>query len=629
MTTTKDDINTRLKAISRRSGNDAYRDAAVTAAEDNYVKQSTRIGRTAGEILGGIESQNEFDMGSVILNTSIGEVTDAAGFDGATSPLDAVLAYGPGRFSINFDNLLGDSDADAEIISSGPSAGKEGGDSEMPVSGILNVLTGLGDALSKTHTGLAVAGGGGINSVISGIKEGLARQNVLADAVSDGVSMHGTDSDAAQFAGVFQRISKESYSSIAAELTDIPALRPDGGAGGESVLGEVVDAAGLAFLSEAGPVARRALSKFPTIESFIGSATDTTSSIDDLVSDIGDFTERIDASFDRGLADVGGVLQDINESITHAAGLLINGLVGESFKYGAEALKRLVGAVKGTAEERKGVVLDIASRNEAVPARMRAIIRGLQPTENLEMEISKKGRETGVPEGEIEAALSTLRKIDKELLGLDLTISGSNVIDNSFFNSEETHDIYENSAKWAGRDTPSRVFEYVASVEELDAEIHSIERDVKRVVVHASETTNDKNIGAGEIHAVNNALGFDGIVYHYVIRRDGRLQRGRPVNKPGEHTSNPKIDGESIGIVMVGGLNCSAGEANPVNFRSSRSFTMAQFNTLEKFINSFYHRYPGGEVSGHNDIEENELGPYFDVRDYASSLFRKGYSSNA
>ena len=41
-------------------------------------------------------------------------------------------------------------------------------------------------------------------------------------------------------------------------------------------------------------------------------------------------------------------------------------------------------------------------------------------------------------------------------------------------------------------------------------------------MIHATETATDKDIGAIEIN--NIQLGHDGIGYHYVIRRDGRLQ---------------------------------------------------------------------------------------------------------
>ena len=34
---------------------------------------------------------------------------------------------------------------------------------------------------------------------------------------------------------------------------------------------------------------------------------------------------------------------------------------------------------------------------------------------------------------------------------------------------------------------------------------------------------------------------------------------------------------------------------------------------------------PGGLVFGHNDIEIDELDPYFDVKDYVEKTFRKTY----
>ena len=126
------------------------------------------------------------------------------------------------------------------------------------------------------------------------------------------------------------------------------------------------------------------------------------------------------------------------------------------------------------------------------------------------------------------------------------------------------------------------MFTYIASVEELNTEMMAIEREIDTVFIHATETTTDKNIGASEINSMQIALNneFDGIGYHYVIRRDGRLQRGRPVNKKGDHTMTQ--NDTSIGVVLVGGLNCASSESNPTNFRS-QSFTIAQYNTLETF----------------------------------------------
>ena len=150
-----------------------------------------------------------------------------------------------------------------------------------------------------------------------------------------------------------------------------------------------------------------------------------------------------------------------------------------------------------------------------------------------------------------------------------------------------------------------------------------ISREISEVVIHATETTTDKDIGAIEINNIQSKLGHDGIGYHYVIRRDGRLQRGRPVDKVGDHTSVNNHDNFSIGIVLVGGINVATGEVEPLANRSASSFTREQYTTLERFLTAFYSRYPGGNVFGHNDLDVDEIDPYFDVQDYIEKVFRK------
>ena len=204
---------------------------------------------------------------------------------------------------------------------------------------------------------------------------------------------------------------------------------------------------------------------------------------------------------------------------------------------------------------------------------------------------------------------------------LDTTIGGTVVIDADLFDAGLPVDA--NNSKWNGRNSKDDVFTYVSSVEELDAEFNKIKRQISEVVIHATETTSNKDIGAIEINNIHNELGHDGIGYHYVIRRDGRLQRGRPINKQGEHAATNNHDIYSIGLVLVGGLNISSGAKNATDYASSQSFTREQFTTLEKFLRSYYRKYSGGQVFGHNSIDLNEEDPYFDVEDYIDSRFRK------
>ena len=167
------------------------------------------------------------------------------------------------------------------------------------------------------------------------------------------------------------------------------------------------------------------------------------------------------------------------------------------------------------------------------------------------------------------------------------------------------------------------VFPYVSSVEELQAELRNVDRDVTEVVTHWSETHTNKNIGSEEINKYHLDLGLDGIGYHYVIRRDGSLQRGRPVNTQGQHAPVNNHDLRSIGIVFVGGINVPSGTPNSENFLSVQSLTRSQLNTFDHFCRSFYAVFPGGQIIGHNDIDEDEIDPGFEVINYVENIFRK------
>jgi hypothetical protein len=166
-------------------------------------------------------------------------------------------------------------------------------------------------------------------------------------------------------------------------------------------------------------------------------------------------------------------------------------------------------------------------------------------------------------------------------------------------------------------------FPYISSLEELQAELRNIDREVTEVVVHWTETHTNKNIGSEEINRYHVGLGLDGIGYHYVIRRDGSLQRGRPVNIQGQHAPTNNHDERSIAIVFVGGYNVPTGTPNPEQFLSVQSLTRSQFNTFDHFCRAFYNVFPGAQIVGHNDIDTDEIDPGFDVIDYVNANFGK------
>lgn len=69
----------------------------------------------------------------------------------------------------------------------------------------------------------------------------------------------------------------------------------------------------------------------------------------------------------------------------------------------------------------------------------------------------------------------------------------------------------------------------------------------------------DRDVGAAEIHEWHKSNGWSGIGYHYVIRKDGTIERGRPKKTIGSHAYG--FNKTSIGINIVGDFE----QANPTN----------------------------------------------------------------
>ena len=185
---------------------------------------------------------------------------------------------------------------------------------------------------------------------------------------------------------------------------------------------------------------------------------------------------------------------------------------------------------------------------------------------------------------------------------------------------QDPYEIGSYFKNWnGGKDDPK--FPYVSSVEELLAEARYVSREIDTMVVHWTETATNKNIGSEEINGWHLKAGLDGIGYHYVIRRDGSLQRARPVNEEGQHT--PTKDEKSIGIVFVGGINVPTGTPNEQNFLSAKSLTRSQINTFDQVCKAFYKVWPGLSVKGHSDLDETQFDPGFDVPDYVKTRFGK------
>ena len=135
---------------------------------------------------------------------------------------------------------------------------------------------------------------------------------------------------------------------------------------------------------------------------------------------------------------------------------------------------------------------------------------------------------------------------------------------------------------------------------------------IKRIIVHSSATRAEVDVGRDEINEWHKARGFVAIGYHFVIRRDGSIEKGRDITCVGAHAKGNNRD--SIGICMVGGLSAD-GDAED-------NFTDAQFQslvTLIDWLQEFIVHASDNVVMGHRQVAAT-LCPSFDVPDKLREL---------
>lgn len=114
------------------------------------------------------------------------------------------------------------------------------------------------------------------------------------------------------------------------------------------------------------------------------------------------------------------------------------------------------------------------------------------------------------------------------------------------------------------------------------------------VAVHCSATRPSQDIGAVEIDRMHRQRGFKCIGYHYVIRRDGKVEIGRPQNQIGAHVEG--WNAVSVGVCMVGGVtekDVAIAETN---------FTPAQYLSLKAVLAGLKKDYPNAHIQGHRDF---------------------------
>ena len=129
------------------------------------------------------------------------------------------------------------------------------------------------------------------------------------------------------------------------------------------------------------------------------------------------------------------------------------------------------------------------------------------------------------------------------------------------------------------------------------------------IVIHCSATRATADIGAADIDKWHRQQGWLSIGYHYVIRRDGTVEKGRPADAVGSHAKG--VNARSLGICMAGGVDTKG--------KAEDNFTPEQKDAVLALVKQLKAKHPAAKVIGHRDVPGTRKDcPSWDVMAWAA-----------
>ncbi|MDO4163494.1 MAG: N-acetylmuramoyl-L-alanine amidase [Bacteroides sp.] len=123
-------------------------------------------------------------------------------------------------------------------------------------------------------------------------------------------------------------------------------------------------------------------------------------------------------------------------------------------------------------------------------------------------------------------------------------------------------------------------------------------RNINYIIVHCSATREDRCLTVAALEAEHRRRGFDGIGYHYYVRKDGTVLSTRPLAKVGAHCRG--YNRYSIGICYEGGLDSQG--------RAKDTRTPEQRMALRQLVARLLRRFHNARVCGHRDLSPDLNG---------------------
>ena len=127
------------------------------------------------------------------------------------------------------------------------------------------------------------------------------------------------------------------------------------------------------------------------------------------------------------------------------------------------------------------------------------------------------------------------------------------------------------------------------------------------IFVHCSATKPSMDTDIKDIDRWHRERGFLKVGYHFVIKRDGTLQKGRELMEAGAHVKS--YNHRSIGIALCGGVSETNVEVWENNFQSE------QWATLYNLIVDLKEKFPDVKIMGHNEVSSKAC-PSFNVQEW-------------
>jgi N-acetyl-anhydromuramyl-L-alanine amidase AmpD len=116
-------------------------------------------------------------------------------------------------------------------------------------------------------------------------------------------------------------------------------------------------------------------------------------------------------------------------------------------------------------------------------------------------------------------------------------------------------------------------------------------KHIDLIVLHCSDSPDEHDVTAADIHEWHREKGWDGIAYHYVVERDGNIALGRPVYWQGAHVRGHNSD--SLGICVVG----------------RDRFTPEQYKSLHYLFRRLNMEHNNPKWLGHRELDQYKTCP--------------------